>query len=364
MEKQHATTHHLSSLNVLFTDAWGMFKGSALNLFILSVITIVIYVAVFVVGLIFSIPLGAISILSAINSKQLTPAFFSSLGGLGVVLLILLVVCMIISLAIQAATILIVANYKSSPSVPETIKKSFKFVLPLFLASLLMGFIVTGGYFLFIVPGILFQVFLYFTLYEIVLNKKGVIAAFRRSMGIVLANFWGVFGRIALWIVIVLAVSILPQIVVSSSKSSELGSIWSLVSFFINVFMSWYGISYAITLYRQAEKAAPENKTGKLLWPVIAAAVGWVVGILTVIGIAYAITTIVLPQIQKMSQTQNNLKKIQKMQLDENSTPEDFLNLFPTNSPERAKLKKQIEQEMMKNGGSMMNASVTPKTVK
>lgn len=359
MEKTSTHTHHLSSINVLFTDSWEMFKGSVLNVFILAIISLVVCIAVFIVGILLSLPFGAVAVFSAITSQKITPEFFSSLAGIGVVAVIFLIVTTLIGFAFQAATVMVVANYKQKPEAVKSLKQSIPFMLPLFLASIVSGFVLSGGFFLFIIPGIFFSVLFYFVVFEIVLNNKGVLASFRRSSGIVLANFWGIFGRVALWVGIVIAISLIPQIAVSSTESSELASLWSIASFFINIFISWYGISYAVTLYKQAEKAAPEGKHGKLLWPVITAVVGWIVGILVIVGIVYAIINIVVPQIQKMGQAQENLKRIEQMQQNENATPEDFLNLFPTGSAERAQLQKQIEEEMQ-NNDSMMYVSVTP----
>ncbi|MBP7832994.1 MAG: hypothetical protein KA035_04475, partial [Candidatus Levybacteria bacterium] len=65
MEKTTPKTQNLPPLNVLFSDSWEMFKGSLLNLLILTVIAIVVYVGLFVVGLLLTLPLGAISIFSA-----------------------------------------------------------------------------------------------------------------------------------------------------------------------------------------------------------------------------------------------------------------------------------------------------------
>lgn len=353
MEKTTPKTRNFPALNTLFTDSWDMFKGSILNLLILCIISIVIYVAIFIVGLLIALPLGAISIFSAIQSQQLTPAFFSSLGGLGIVIGVLMIVSVIISFAIQAASLLVVANYKDKPHAGQMLKKGFSFVLPLFLVSVVTGFIITGGYFLFIIPGILFQVALYFVMYEIVLNNKGVLAACRRSMGIVFANFWSVLGRVLLVIGIILGVSFIPSMIVGASGSDTLQGIWSLISAVVNVLVSWWSISYGVTLYKQAEKAAPAEKTGKLLWPTLTALVGWILGIIMTVSVLWFVFSVILPQIQAAAQN----RQFQNDMMWEGSTPgeqfnpEALLDLLPTDSPERAELLKELER----NEGTMMD---------
>ncbi len=298
MEKTAHKSTSFPSLNTLFADSWEMFKGSMLNLLIITIISIVIYVVIFIVGLLLALPLGAYSIFSAIQSQQLTPAFFSSLGGLGIIVGIAMIASVIVSFAIQAASILVVANYKHKPNAGQMVKKGFSFVVPLFLASVVTGFIISGGYFLFIIPGILFQVALYFVTYEIVLNNKGVLAACRRSMGIVFANFWSVFGRFLLLTAIILGISFVPSMIVGASESDALSTIWSFVSSILSVLISWWSISYAITLYRQAEKAAPATKTGKLLWPTLTALVGWIIGVIMIASVLWFVFSVLIPQIQ------------------------------------------------------------------
>lgn len=357
MEK--TTEHKVASLppvKTLFTDSWEMFKGSLLNVFILVVISIVAVVALVIVGAIIAIPLGIFSILSSIQSGGLTPAFFASLGGLGVVVGILMIAGIIINIVLHAATILVVANYKQKPEIGASIKQGFALVIPLFLASIITGFIIAGGYFLFIIPGILFQIALYFVTYEIILNKKGVIAACKRSMGIVFANLWGLFGRVFLLIIIVYAVSFIPTLIAGASGSDALQGIVSFLTSIFSFFVSFYTISYGITLYRQAEKAAPADKTGKLMWPVIVAIIGWIIGILVTIGVLFAIFTVIIPSIQNAAKNKETIKMMQDLQNGEDVNPNMILQMLPTGSPERAQLQKELDA-MEKYDNSGKNAS-------
>lgn len=358
MENKEKTVVTLPPLKTLFEDSFEMFKGSLLNVFILMVISVVIFVVLLVVAVIIAIPLGLLSIFSSIQANALTPTFLASLGGLGVIAGIFIVLSVIISIALQAATILVVANYKHQPEIGKSIRQGFSLVAPLFLASLLYGFIIAGGYFLFIIPGILFQIALYFVSYEIVLNKKGVIASGKRSMGIVFANFWGVLGRVLLLIVVVYAINFIPGIIAGSSGSEMLQGIVSLFTSVLGVLVSFYSMSYAITLYRQAEKATPADKTGKLLWPILAAAIGWIVGIIFTIGILYAVFTVLIPSIQNAAKDKENMKMMQELQRGEQMDPNVILNLLPTGSPERAQLQRELvemnEDYKMDASDSMM----------
>lgn len=359
MEK--TVTHKAASLppvKTLFTDSWEMFKGSLLNVFILCIIAIVVFVVVFAVGIIIAIPLGLLSIFSGIMSNQLTPAFFASLGGLGIIAGILIIISVIMNIVFQAATILVVANYKEKPQIGASIKQGFSFVVPLFLATIVTGFIIAGGYFLFIIPGILFQVALYFVMYEIILSNKGVIAACKRSMGIVFANFWGILGRVLLLVAIVYAVSFIPSLIAGSSNNDALEGI---VSFFTSIFsflVSFYSISYAVTLYKQAEKAAPANKTGSLMWPFVASLIGWILGVVLIVGMLYAVFSFIIPSIQNAAKNKETMKMMQEIQKGEDMDPNMILQMLPTGSPERAQLQKEIDamEEYNESGSNASNS--------
>lgn len=358
------TKKMLPSLSSLFKESWEMFKGSVLHLFVLNIISFVIFAVLFVVALIIALPLGAFSIINAIQSNAFNPAFFASLGGVGIVILLFIIAAAIVGFMIQAATIIIVAGYKKEQSYSAVLKQGLGMVLPLFLASIVVGFIVAGGYFLFLIPGILFFILLAFTTYEIVLEKKGVIAALKGSVGIVSANFWGILARMILWFVIVMLFSFIPQIFFSAKDNPSAIIAFSFVTFVLNILVSWFGIAYSITLYNQA-KSASSGKTGRLMWLVIVAVVGWIAG-LVILG---SIVTLVSNMVQSgafnnVTDAKTKMETLQKLQDPalrdalENPTEENMymlLDLLPTDSPERAQAQKEIEQYFKsQNGNGMM----------
>ncbi len=346
--------HSLPPVKVLFKDSWETFKGSVLNLFIINVVTFAIIIGLFVVSLLIALPFGAFSIFNAISTKTLNPAFYSSLGVVGLIILVFIIVCMVVSFAVQAATILVTGNYKSKPKAIESIKKGFGFAWRIFLAGLLMGFIIAGGYFLFVIPGIFFAVIFSFAFYEIVLNKQGVTNSLRRSSQIVMSNFWGIFWRITLWVIIVILISFIPQLLIGSTKSAALGGSWSLISSILNVLLSWYGICYSITLYKQASVGMDTAKGNKLMWPIIAAVVGWIVGIITFFLIMAAIVALIATvsksatqkkMMNAPSQTQMNNTIRDAMANPNEANMNKILKLIPTSSPEYIKFKQEINKE-------------------
>lgn len=373
MPEEQATSKSLPSISALFKESWETLKGSALNLFILYLISFGLFLGIFMIGLITAIPLGLFSIMSAFSSNEFNPAaLIASLGTLGIVILILIIVGYVINLAMNAAVIMAVADYKNKPSAGALFKKGFSFVLPLFLANILLTFIIGGGYFLLIIPGIVFAIALSFTLFEIVLQKKSVLDAMRRSMGIVFSNFWGILGRMLLFIILVIVIIFIPQIISTTSKDSSVAAGFGFLSFFIQIGIGWFGTAYFITLYKQAS-AASSNKTGKLLLPSILAVIGWIIGIVMVIAITAAIATFLQnvnpASIQKNIPNQAQIEALQKYQKDPSSLTEQdmraLLELLPEDSPERTQFEAVLEQQFEGNGmmdedSMMMYTSPTP----
>lgn len=371
MAEEKQVSKSLPSISALFKESWETLKGSALNLFLLYLISFGLFAGLFIVGALITIPLGAFSIFSAIQNNQLNPAFFTSLSALGIVILILIIVAVVINLAVSAAMIMAVANYKTKQSVGEMLKKGFSLALPLFLANIIVGFITAGGYFLFIIPGIVFSIALSFTSYEIVLQQKSPLAAMRRSMGIVFSNFWGILGRMLLYLILAILAMFIPQIISSTSQDSNVATGVSLISFIVQIGIGWYGIAYSYTLYKQASLVVP-NKTGKLLLPTILAIIGWIIGVLMIIAITAAIATLLQninpASLQKNLPNQAQIEALQKYQKDPNSLTEQdmraLLELLPKDSPERAQfeeaIRKQFEGDGMMQDDSMMDGTMMP----
>lgn len=308
----------LPPIQALFGDSWKAFKGSVLNLLILNLVGFGIFIGLFIVGVIISIPLGVYSIATAAKTSEMGTALYSSLGALGIIILILIVIAIIISLAIHAASTLFVGKYKEKPAFGKTFKASFKYILPLFLVGLLTGFITAGGYFLFVIPGIFFALLFSFAPYEIILNNQGVLSSLRRSSKIVLSNFWRILTRLILWVIIVILVAFLLGIL--SGRNAAAGAGLSGLSFFVNIALGWFGICYHITLYKQATKDFDPKKGTNLLWLLIVGIVGWIVGIIIMVALSSAIFLAISGAIQK-GKIKPNANPTLKVQTLNNSTP-------------------------------------------
>ncbi len=317
----------LPPIKVLFTDSWTMFKGSLLHVFLLNLIGFGIFASLFIIALIIAIPLGIMSVLAVIQPNGFNPLAIFSFGALGILILFLIIVCAIVGLAIQTATILIVSNYKKDLALSQTLKRGFHLVLPLLGASFLTGLITTGGFFLLLIPGIVLSVLFSFTAYEIVISENSVLGAIRRSIMIVKSNFWGILGRMLLWAFIVIVVVNIPNFFNALGKNYNASV--GLIGFVLQILVSWFGISYSVTLYKQAQVGAQDG-SGKLMFPIILSIVGWVVGLVMFISLAALIIFAISNLMQNSKNTlnpyfkvpnRNNMKNVVPLSPTATSTP-------------------------------------------
>ncbi|MBP6913017.1 MAG: hypothetical protein KBC00_00180 [Candidatus Levybacteria bacterium] len=297
-----AERNALPPLDTLFSESWSTFKKSALNLFIVNLIAIAIYIALFFAALVISLPFGVFSIFNAVTTKTFSIATLSSIGVIGIIFLVSIIISVIVGYAIQAANILIVGHYKTKQEIGPVIKKGFSYVWRIFLASIFTGFIIAGGYFLFIIPGIFFTIIFSFTFYEIVLNGKGVSSAMSRSSKIVLSNFWGILGRIVILNIALFVITLIPQFFLMAGDNQGISSIFSLLVLVINVCVGWYGICYLITLYKHASKGYEQDKGSNLLWPIVVGIVGWIIGIIILISVAFIAYMLITTSLEKTKQ--------------------------------------------------------------
>lgn len=291
------STHtHFPTIGTLFRDSWAMFKGSVLNIVIVNVLYIAVCILVFIGAATLLIPLGGLTVFQAIQNQtfkpeMLIPLFISG----GVILIFLGIFFTILGFALTAAQIFIAGNYKEKHSLGLHIKKSFPKILPLFVVGLITGFITTGGFLLFVIPGIIFTIFFMFASYEVVLNNQGILSSIKRSVKLVSHNFGEVFVRVLLLIGLYIAYSVvkffidLPISLVSQVDETLLvvPFVWAGISYFIEFFIWIYILCYSLTLYKQAAAGLESEKgSGKpLLWMFISSIVGWIVGVLLIVTI-------------------------------------------------------------------------------
>ncbi|MBP7832876.1 MAG: hypothetical protein KA035_03845 [Candidatus Levybacteria bacterium] len=327
------TRPNFPSIGTLFGDTWAMFKGSVLNLVIVNVLYIAVCILVFIGAATLLIPLGGLTVFQAIQNQtfkpeMLIPLFISG----GVILIFLGIFFTILGFALTAAQIFIAGNYKEKHSLGLHIKKSFPKILPLFVVGLITGFITTGGFLLFVIPGIIFTIFFMFASYEVVLNNQGILSSIKRSVKLVSHNFGEVFVRVLLLIGLYIAYSVvkffidLPISLISQVDETLLvvPFVWAGISYFIEFFIWIYILCYSLTLYKQAAAGLESEKgSGKpLLWMFISSIIGWILGVLLIAVLGVFIWSMINSQAAK---TGNTTIKTKEAQIQKPETKEALL---------------------------------------
>lgn len=281
----------LPPMNVLFRDSLKLLKKNFLSLLVLTIIGGVgfgLLVVIFLAGL---IPIGIFSFLQANSHTALSTV--SAIQPITIILATFLIFFLIVGFFIvgdclQVAFILVLNGKEDMFEFGSILKKSIRLIIPAGIILLLISFIVTGGFFLFVVPGIVFSLLLSFALYEVVIEQKRGNAALRASVYIVSSYFWPIVVRLVfLWILMFLIMSLLPVVLTQLFPKQQL--IVSSVFQILNGVVSWYALAYSLTLYKQA-KALGQPKTVNIRWLYVTAILGWIAAVALAIGIIYGVT--------------------------------------------------------------------------
>jgi hypothetical protein len=279
----------MPAIKDLFKASWVTFKASLLNLFLLSLINIFVQGAILIVfGVIAFILLvigGVMVGLSADSAAKILTSL-PLVAGLSVAGIVYLLVVMIVGAAFTGATILAVARAEEKIGLGEIIKAGFGRALPLIFANFVLSFLIIGALVPFIFPVIVVNIFLFPVLYEVILEKKKILEAIRFSVGMVKMHFGDIFVRGLALFGLSLLVGLpiyFPQMMMENNAG------WSILMVVPNTLLGWFGMAYMINLYKQARAVTPAETTAKTWWLWAMAGFGWVVLVLTIIGVGFGL---------------------------------------------------------------------------
>lgn len=270
--------HQIPPLRSLFEETYRTCKESLLPLFVISILSIVSFVCVSVILLLLTL----IYLLLFHNISALIPLVI-------VDIILLTISIIIIGLISQVATIIVIDSSGRIP-VFEAIKKSYPFLLPFFIIDVLTGLVTLGGYFLLILPGILFAIFFVFTPYEVILGNHRGFTALRNSYHMVKTHFGEVFVRILLICLLQTAIQFLPRIIPQDQMGLHV--IVGILSFIISILFGWFISVYFVLLYKQVTAATNMVEKTSLTWIYIISAIGWIMGIIIVASVITLLVTL------------------------------------------------------------------------
>ena len=245
----------------------------------------------------------------------MSPTVLTTAGLLGLALVIGLVY---LNVLLQIAMLKIVYEGKEHTSVIQTIKDSRPFVWPVFLISLITGLITFGGFMLLVIPGIIFSLLLSFAQYEIVFNGKRGIEALRRSFALFATDFWGILGRMLVFILL----SFLLMAITTSITGREAAPV---LTWIVSTCLGWFGIAYNLTIHKELHRAHPGLPGKNISGIVITSLVGYLLfALFLTAGINLLLhykDSLFAPALnQYENQNQITPPNMQEMNSDENST--------------------------------------------
>lgn len=270
MEKENKLSS-LPSIGELFKQSFIAFKESIFKLILVSVSFLAgIFLAAAFAGILLLVLFGGYFI----GKTPVIPP--TPLLMIGVVIVFLcLITFFVIALAAGIAPVLIVGRYKENIGFWEAVKKSFRYIIPLYFTNLLIFLLCLGGFFLFIFPAVVFSFLFMFAVYEVILNDKRFFGAIRRSVLLVSRRFGPIFARVIIFIAAyVFLVGIIPSLLRGSGSS---GNIFvSIFVLLINFFAGYFSVCYYITLYKQARVGLEKEEGGSYWWIWVIAILGWI----------------------------------------------------------------------------------------
>ena len=293
----------LPPIKQLFSDSWKTFTLSLLNLFILSLVSIVGNVSALLIFGLLLVILGLGS--GLIKNFIQQPSALSNLSPAILVFVIVLAVVfgilfMLMNYVFRIATVVAVARSEDHLSVKENIKFSLRRVFPLVMTDFIILFFVIGGSALFVFPALIFYFFFLFVNYEVILNNQSYLKALKRSVLLVSKRL----GEILIRILILVGITILLTILIPNllrkidPDTYILIALWSVL---LNVLLGWFSLAFTLQLYKQSQAGLENEKPPSLSIFWIVTLLGWVIAILlTLIGVK-AVTS---PSAQKFFQEQ------------------------------------------------------------
>lgn len=292
----------------LLKDSWEAFKGSLLNLVILSVLGSILGIIFGSLVMFGVVGVGFITALSTENgtsqeiSREISQAFLDiasspKILGLyiaGAVIFILLII--LVGIIFRIAAFVAIGNYKEKVRLGYCLKMGIKLLIPVTVVSLVTSLISFGGTLFFIIPGMILSLLFSFTIFEMVLGEKKWFTSITGSVRIMYQHFGEVFLRIlAIWVGSLVILQFPHYILRTVSRAlmesapgeaTVLFLITEIIYFVVSGVFGYFWLAYTTVVYQHAKAATDETKKPNMLWIWIVSALGWLLAIIMIfIGI-------------------------------------------------------------------------------
>lgn len=144
---------------------------------------------------------------------------------------------------------------KEDAGVKQSFQKAFQILFPYFWIFVLLTFIITGGFILFIIPGILFTIWFSLTFYVLIFEQKQGISALFQSQELISGKFWQALWR---FFVFGLIFFIIPAVAAVGFEAAEI-DVGHNITLFVRLFSIPLSLVYGFLIYQNLKEIKPET---------------------------------------------------------------------------------------------------------
>jgi len=150
---------------------------------------------------------------------------------------------------------------KDNTDIKESYKRGFK-ILPAYIwVYFLLTTIITGGFLLFVIPGILFSVWFSLAIFVLVFEKKRGFDALLKSQHLVKGKFWAVFWRfLILGLIVELGVILISVLIFLIIENHQIeNQISELIGYLFQLFILPFFLIYGFLIYENLREIKAET---------------------------------------------------------------------------------------------------------
>jgi hypothetical protein len=337
-------TKSFTPVGELLTKSWEMVKLVWKNLLILSVILWVVTFATMILGG------GAIfgSFAFSGGFESVNPGAIAASVGFGILMIVAIVVA---SSVFGTAMMIAVAEAGTKPAIGSLISRGLKLFTPVFFTSLIIIFLIYGGFFLFVIPGIVIAILSGYSMYEVVFTENRYGAAIKNSVKIVSQNFGELLVRVLVIFGMVIGLVVIEAILtnVVGGEESAASGVVSLAMAIVQMVFSWFALCYYYITYQEARSNTSFEKSASTVWMWIVAVLGWLLGVVLIFVASAAIAAFM----SNYTDSQNDYDGIPPMMIDE-SGQVDTNQLLEEYGQDMSEEEKQMFRQLMEETDSAM----------
>lgn len=260
----------LPSVSILISESWDIYKKCFVKMFLVNLGEVLLGIGITLL----------IAIVSGIL-LALTGLINNSTISMLIILLPVYLWYFFLCILIETQDFLII-DTSGKMSFSELIRKSLKIFFPFIIILLFTFYFVTGGYFLLIIPGILFAYYFSFASFEVVLDNQKPIAALKRSMFYIQKQFWPILIRTSVIFLLVL-ISYIPYLASIGISEEKYVTFFAILQAVLGILLSLFTIVFEVTLYKHVKSLYTTLEEKSIRWITITSALGWVVAILILV---------------------------------------------------------------------------------